>query len=208
MRNWHKEPATNKQIRALRFFCLYKGSQKFTKGQAGFIISLVEPDKKNLWEKYKYFTNDIDNNSDQLRPFEFETLKQIELPESWYSIKKVNIEEVAISDTLEAAENLEGILFDNPLPDIIYQGRHFTFTGECFFGRRKDCEKAVIERGAVVSSLTFETDYLVIGGKGSDSWKKGTFGNKIIKAFGLKNKYGKIAIIKESDWVKSLNNDR
>ena len=59
-----------------------------------------------------------------------------------------------------------------------------------------------------MSSLTFETDYLVIGGKGSDSWKKGTFGNKIIKAFGLKNKYGKIAIIKESDWVKSLNNDR
>lgn len=208
MRNCYKKPASNKQIRALRFFGLYEDGQKLTQGQAGFIIGLVDKGKKELWEKYKYFTNDIDNSTDLLRHYELEVLRQLELPDDWCSIKDVNVEEIAISDTLEATDDLEDILFDNPPPNVIYPGYYFTFTGECNFGKRKDCEKAVVQRGGLVSGISFKTDYLIIGSKGSKSWKKGTFGNKIIEAFGLKNRYGKIAIIKESYWVESLSNNR
>lgn len=112
-------------------------------------------------------------------------------------------EEAVIADTLESLENLD-IIFDDPVPKIIYKGHKFAFTGECEFGERKECEKAVVELGGVVGKLTGNTNYLIVGNKGSNYWKKGSFGNKIIKAFTLKNKYGKISIIRESDWVKSL----
>lgn len=95
---------------------------------------------------------------------------------------------------------------DEPAPMIEFAGRQFCFTGTFAFGGRRDCERAVADRGAKAGNLTMSTDYLVIGIYATGSWAHSSYGRKIEKALDL-NKEGRarIAIISEEHWVGSLN---
>lgn len=92
----------------------------------------------------------------------------------------------------------------NPAPDVEFAGRNYVFTGTFEFGQRKDCERAVAERGGLPGTLTRNTHYLVIGVYATESWKHSAMGNKILKACDLRDQGLPISIISEEHWRQYL----
>lgn len=92
----------------------------------------------------------------------------------------------------------------DPAPALAFEGSVYCFTGTFIFGQRKDCERAVVERGGVAGSLTQKTNVLVIGAYATDSWKHSTFGNKILKASAWRDEGRPIAIVAEEHWSAHL----
>lgn len=93
---------------------------------------------------------------------------------------------------------------DSPVPDICFSGRQYVFTGTFAFGARKECERAVSERGGSAGRLSRGTDYLVIGVYATDSWAHSAFGRKIEQALDMRQKGYVPAIVSEEDWVANL----
>jgi NAD-dependent DNA ligase len=76
---------------------------------------------------------------------------------------------------------------DTPPPVLAFPGRTFVFTGKFAFGPRRVCEAAVASLGARAgSSITRETNYLVIGTFGSRDWIHTSHGRKIEEAVALR----------------------
>jgi len=92
----------------------------------------------------------------------------------------------------------------NPEPTLSFHGKRYCFTGTFSYGRRQDCEGAVIARGGEASSLTKKTDVLVIGAYATDSWKHSSFGNKILKAVDMRDQGVPICIVAEQHWTRFL----
>ncbi|SFI28834.1 hypothetical protein SAMN05216304_102112 [Bosea sp. OK403] len=91
-----------------------------------------------------------------------------------------------------------------PAPTITFPAALFCFTGNFAFGKRRDCEAAVTERGGATGSLTRETRYLVIGTYVTDSWKHSNHGLKILKAVDMRAQRVPISIVSEDHWAQSL----
>lgn len=93
-----------------------------------------------------------------------------------------------------------------PEPVIKISDKTFCFTGTFAYGSRGVCQRAVMEYGGTYesSSVTFATDYLVIGSYVTDSWKHETFGRKIEKAMDYRARKNKLRIVSESNWLISL----
>ncbi|MBE8220330.1 MAG: NAD-dependent DNA ligase [Alphaproteobacteria bacterium] len=89
---------------------------------------------------------------------------------------------------------------NNPPPNLNFEGTQFCFTGQFYFGARKNCEKRTIACGGISGTLTKATDYLVIGTYVTETWKHASYGRKIMKAVEMKEKGHSIAIIDEVLW--------
>ncbi|MGZ4925959.1 MAG: BRCT domain-containing protein [Burkholderiales bacterium] len=84
-------------------------------------------------------------------------------------------------------------------------GSLFCLTGDFVFAPREQCEEAVVSRGGrVCPSVTKKINYLVIGGLGSDEWKHGNYGTKILKAIEYKRQGCPILLIHEDSWTRAL----
>ncbi|MCP1473922.1 NAD-dependent DNA ligase [Pseudomonas sp. EB276 TE3739] len=95
--------------------------------------------------------------------------------------------------------------FNSPIPDLIWDGRMFVFTGVMAFGPRKDCQALVEERGGLIGgSVSKKVHYLVVGSVGNEQWRHSTYGTKIIKAVELREAGASIAIVGEDHWQKML----
>ena len=92
----------------------------------------------------------------------------------------------------------------NPAPEIEFEERRFCFTGTFNYGQRKDCERAIENRGGIAGGITQKTDYLVIGVYATESWKHSSFGNKILKAAEFRDAGYPVRIVSEEHWVKYL----
>ena len=96
---------------------------------------------------------------------------------------------------------------DIPEPVIEFIGRSFCFTGTFVFGHKGACADAAEDRGAmVVSNVTTDLDYLVIGAFRSEAWIHTTHGRKIERAVEYRGKYGKPLVVSEAHWTKALKN--
>jgi NAD-dependent DNA ligase len=93
---------------------------------------------------------------------------------------------------------------NNPIPEIVFQGKSFLFTGTCAFGNRRECQ-AVVERlgGQNVSGVSKSLDYLVLGTYVTDSWIHESFGRKIEKAVGYRENGVPIVIMSEEQWIEA-----
>lgn len=94
----------------------------------------------------------------------------------------------------------------SPIPDIHIRDKKFCFTGTFAFGSRGVCQEAVFRYGGLCtrSSVTYDTDFLVIGSYVSDSWKHEAFGRKIQKAMDYRAQEGVPKIVGEDAWLRSL----
>ena len=61
-----------------------------------------------------------------------------------------------------------------------------------------------IHGGSVLSAPTRATDYLIVGGEKSKTWKYGQYGTKIRKCLDLREKDEKILIISEEDFMRCI----
>jgi len=96
---------------------------------------------------------------------------------------------------------------DTPVPEIIFQGRSFCFTGVFDFadGDRNQCETATKLRGGFCYERPNRAlNYLVVGNYAEPSWGHGSFGRKIIAVLDFKSSGAKCQIISEELWSKSL----
>ncbi|MFG6204874.1 BRCT domain-containing protein [Pseudomonas retamae] len=95
--------------------------------------------------------------------------------------------------------------FNSPVPDLVWDGRMFVFTGVMAFGPRKDCQALVEERGGLIGgSISRKVHYLVVGSVGNEQWRHSTYGTKIMKAVELREAGASIAIVGEDHWQKML----
>ena len=95
--------------------------------------------------------------------------------------------------------------FNSPVPDLVWDGRMFVFTGVMAFGPRKDCKALVEERGGLIGgSISKKVHYLVVGSVGNEQWRHSTYGTKIMKAVELREAGASIAIVSEDHWQKML----
>lgn len=93
-----------------------------------------------------------------------------------------------------------------PLPELVYEGKVYVFTGKFAYGTRKYCEEAASSLGArCVGAVSTATDFLVIGDIGSEDWKYSKWGTKIHDAVNFIAEGLPIKIISEEHWVSSLH---
>lgn len=202
--SWHADPATNRQLKVLRFFGL-PIEPRPSKGRAGSIIGRLFSDTSNqhLWTAYIYTTGDEDASTVELRPHDRSELSQVVIPDDWRPSSRISVSSTK-RKTLEAmvSELLkEGSPFDDPAPEITIIGMHFAFTGRFEFGSRKECQEAILSRGGFITDgVTSKTDVLVIGSDESPAWANGNYGNKIEAAMIRRMEHGKPVIVTEAYW--------
>ena len=211
MREWLKEPATNRQLKVLKFFGEFHSGQTYTKGIASRIINgvMMIPENRKNWEKYVFLTNDTTQDSSELQSFTWEEIEKVQIPDDWkpHGSKIRKNKGIEKERLIELATNLlmDGVPYDEPVPDIEYQEKHFCLTGKFNYGQRKQCESIIQEKGGFTQkSPTHDTDFLVIGSEISPSWSTESYGRKIEKVFTNRFDGVKTAIVSEEDWVKSI----
>ena len=92
-----------------------------------------------------------------------------------------------------------------PPPRICFSGRQFVFTGNFYFGKKAQCERATSDQGGTFKdTVTHATDYVVVGGKGSPDWIHGNYGSKIEKAVSNIRNGATTAVISEAHWFDVL----
>lgn len=197
-------PATNRQIKVLRFYRVPL-PEMFSVAQASWEIADLWANEENRlsWEKYVFLTGDVDDDSSDLRPYDPAALRSVILPDGWVSSAAVHQHREALAASL--LEN--DAPYDRPEPAVFFGNKLFVFTGRFEFGSRNNCEQSILERhGRVADSVStaYRTDYLVIGAKGSQHWKHGRYGSKIEQAVLQRRQHRQPAIISESHWRKYL----
>ena len=93
---------------------------------------------------------------------------------------------------------------DKPEPEVDFNDSTFCCTGTFETGTRKEVEEIIINNGGKPSTLNSSTSYLVIGAYATDSWAHSSYGRKIEKALGFKQKGKDIKIISEHHLLKFL----
>jgi len=123
-------------------------------------------------------------------------------------------EKAELLDTLGRFSNLDfeigeplkatTLPLNRPAPTLTFPGLRYTFTGTFNFGQRKECEAAVVQRGATAGGIAQKTNVLVIGVYATESWKHSAFGNKILQAVEWREQGFPISIVSEDHWVTHL----
>jgi NAD-dependent DNA ligase len=94
---------------------------------------------------------------------------------------------------------------DHPVPTILFDGREHVFTGRMLYGTRSQIARLVTDRGGRVgSTVTRQTDYLVVGPIGSRAWLESTHGTKILRALELRTGGHAVHIVAEDAWIEAL----
>lgn len=80
--------------------------------------------------------------------------------------------------------------------------KHVCLTGEFEYGSRAVVSELIESAGGVIDKgVKMKTDYLVVGSNGSENWKAGKYGSKILKALEYNEKGSEITIIDEVDFM-------
>lgn len=123
-----------------------------------------------------------------------------ERAELFETLKMFTGERITYGEALKPSD----LPFCDPPPSLTFVGRRYCLTGTFLYGRRKQCEAAVVERGGEVGSLTQKTSVLVVGAYATESWKHSAFGNKILKACEYREAGLQISIVSEDHWKAHL----
>ncbi len=91
----------------------------------------------------------------------------------------------------------------NPNTDNCYDnelcGKTFCLTGDFLYGSKAEVANLLKSKGAIEKSgVSSKLDYLIIGLVGSEAWKFGNYGGKILKAKELQEKGCNIKIVDEN----------
>jgi len=210
MRTWYHDDVSNRQFKVLKFFGQYSGGQ-ITKGAASRIITQIFmiPGNREQWLKYVFLTGDETQDSPNLQPFERAEIDAVVVPDDWKPHgskikKKTGFERERL---IEMATGVlkEGVPFDDPVPQIEYQGKNFCCTGRFQFGSRSQCNDAITRMGGYPhNNVTMETNYLIVGGDLNPRWAHESYGRKIEKALMYKLEGQPVALVTEEEWIKTL----
>lgn len=81
----------------------------------------------------------------------------------------------------------------------------FCLTGDFRFGTKTDVELFILARGGrIVSQVTRQVDYLIVGALGSPLWAYGSYGTKVKRAFECRNAGTCMDIVLENDFFNQF----
>jgi len=196
--------ATNRQRKVLQFFKIPGWKEKSFEEASGIITQLfANRSSEKLYDRYVYFTQDFERDSDELKPFTEADLFAVKIPPGWDRRK----EEKKANDQRIAEVVSKNGPFDIPPPVIEWEGSMFVLTGRFAFGSKKVCEEAISKKGGqVYSDVNSETDFLVVGEKGNAAFSEANsgYGEKVKAAITKRNEFGRPQIITEKHWRESL----
>lgn len=88
---------------------------------------------------------------------------------------------------------------------IAIEGKTFCLSGDFEHGDKESIADLIEQQGGVVSKGVKKTcSYVVVGGQGSDRYKYGSYGTKVVKAMELQEKGVPIQIITEQQLFSVL----
>lgn len=99
------------------------------------------------------------------------------------------------------------LIFDEvDFTELRLEGCEFVFTGNFSCGSKKDLMERASGLGASAkyANPTKQTDYVVVGSKGSEQWAYSGLGRKVDHALKLKGESCKLRIIREEDFIEAL----
>jgi NAD-dependent DNA ligase len=89
---------------------------------------------------------------------------------------------------------------------IAFQRMNYCVTGEFVYGPRERVSGEIEKRGGnVLKGVTKKLNYLVVGLRGSDEWKHGSYGMKVLKAVEYKRAGIPVLIVPEDAWTNALH---
>lgn len=84
-------------------------------------------------------------------------------------------------------------------------GKNICLSGDFDFGSKADIAKLLTSIGAYIhETVKRDTDFLIVGGQGSDAWAAGNYGNKVKKALEMQAKGNGIKLLREADFLAAL----
>ena len=90
-------------------------------------------------------------------------------------------------------------------PEISFEGKHFSFTGESNKASRTEIAEKIEKLGGVFTpNPGKKTDYLIVGNEGNECWAFAAYGRKIEKAMDLRKKGSKILFVNEVDFWDAM----
>lgn len=166
------------------------------------IIESIMTDNKIELDEINELNEWLDSNTQLIGNYPFDKI---------YSIVKKVLEDGIVSSN--EYDELMHVFNDfiNPIKEektndsMSFQDKIFCLTGTFNSGSKDSIEAKIIEKGGICGKgVTSKTNYLIVGGSGSDAWKFGNYGGKVQKAMELKEKGKNIEIISEDDFLKQL----
>ena len=166
------------------------------------IIESIMNDNKIELDEINELNEWLDSNTQLIGNYPFDRI---------YSIVK-NVLEDGVVSTNEYDELMKVFNdFINPIKEekindsVNFQDKIFCLTGTFNSGSKDSIEEKINQKGGICGKgVTSKTNYLIVGGSGSDAWKFGNYGGKVQKAMELKEKGKNIEIISEDDFLKQL----
>ncbi len=126
---------------------------------------------------------------------------------SYSFAKRVHRESDRVKSKLTKEFTLPGVCSN--CPEIEFQGRVFTFTGQSAKGKRSELVESISKLGGQFSSgITQKTEYLVIGAAGNPCWAFSCYGRKVEKAVEYRKAGRPIVIVHESDFWDAVEDSQ
>jgi len=147
-------------------------------------------------------------NSDNLSENEHDELLKLILDFSGASLENSNI---LLSEDKEEPSNIgktaEWYFHKEKLVVSSLSNCEFTLTGSFMSGTKSDMIDTLHSLGSIVkpSQPRKNTDYLIVGEKGSDQWACSQLGNSMLKAVSMQAQGHHIKIIKESVFLAAID---
>jgi len=86
-------------------------------------------------------------------------------------------------------------------PEIVFEGKTFSFTGTSSRAKRKEIAEIIVNMGGIFNNnVTLKTDYLIVGNDGNPCWAFSCYGRKVEKAVDLRKNGSTIIIAHENDF--------
>lgn len=100
---------------------------------------------------------------------------------------------------LRSKYSLQGIC--SVCPDIVFSGKTFVVTGESYRATRREIVSLIEAHGGKCrSTVTKNTDYLIVGNAGNPCWAFACYGRKIEEAIALRKAGVLVQIVNETDF--------
>lgn len=115
-----------------------------------------------------------------------------------------NEEKAFLLDVLSNFSNPVESYSEN-IDNVDLTAKQIVLTGDFVNGTKAEIVNKLEVLGAIVKSgVSSKTDYVIVGGYGSDNWACGNYGSKVKKALELQSKGKDVKIIKEEEFFKCL----
>lgn len=179
----------------------YSDETKALQQLQGFLMGILADDVLTSEEILKL--NDWVEKNEELKgnyPFDrvFEALENV-LEDGVIEQKELDSLLVLFKQFISPVENNEKVCID------ILVGKHCCLTGDFVYGSKKEVEELIVNKGGICdNNVKKATEYVIVGGNGSENWKQGTYGGKIKKAKELQEKGSTVQIISEDDFICEL----